>query len=156
MNASPPIDVAAGHRWFAATFFNGVWDLMDKADRTPDETEQMISMCHASMCHWRHREDRQPINLSVGYWQLSRVYALAERAAEALHYGQLCLAASEGVGEFYLGYAYEALARAAQLAGDADACAAHLEAARNQASLVADADSRQALEGDLESIEDLA
>lgn len=152
MGNDAPFDLAVGHRWFSATFFNATWDLMDKADRTEDETEQMISLSHASLCHWRQRADCKPINLSVAYWQLSRVYALAKRVDESLNYAQHCLDVSEEVGAFYLGYAHEAMARATQLAGDTTACTEHLAAARDQASLVAEQDSRSALEGDLDAI----
>ena len=72
----PQFEPAAAHRWFSADCFNRVWALLEKAGRTPAEDERMISLCHASLAHWRERMDCTTRNLSIGYWQLSRVYAV--------------------------------------------------------------------------------
>ncbi len=152
MSNTPPFDVTAAHRWFAASFFNQTWDLIDQPTRTPEEDELMIATCQASLCHWRQREDCQRVNLSVGYWQAARVYALARRPDDARRYAELCLAHSTGEGAFFEGYAHEALARAALLSGDDASCRAHVEAARQLAAQIEDVDSRGALEADLNSI----
>ena len=107
----PNFDTAAAHRFFAANCFNAVWELLDKPDRTDEDDEQMIALAHASVWHWTQREDRLPRNLSVGYWQLSRVYAILGHGERARHYGNLSLAAAQEEEPFYLGYAHEALAR---------------------------------------------
>lgn len=153
MTSHPPsFDLAAAHRWFAASYFNQTWDLIDRPTRSPEEDELMISTCHASLCHWRQRDDCQRVNLSVGYWQAARVYTLAQRPDDARRYAELCLAHSTGEGAFYEGYAHEALARAARLSGDDAACRVHLGAARQLAAQIEDADSRGVLEADLHSI----
>lgn len=149
MSDSPPFDIARAHRWFSADCFNRVWALLDKADRTPDDCERMISLAHASLAHWRERADCTPGNLSIGYWQTSRVYAVLGQAENARRYGELCLAASAGEPPFYLGYAHEALARAAKLAGNAASAAEHVAKARLLAVQVTDAGERAALEADL-------
>jgi hypothetical protein len=52
-------------------------------------------------------------------WQASRIQALIGNVQEAIHHAQTCLGYSANLEPFYLGYAYEALARAARLMDDA-------------------------------------
>lgn len=152
MSGTPPFDSAAAHRWFAAEYFNRTWDLLDKPERTPEEDERMISLCHASLAHWQDRADCQPRNLSIGYWQLSRVLATLGQGQNASHYGRLCLAASTAEPPFYLGYAYEALARAAAVSGDHATAREHLDKAGQLATQITKAEDRQTLEADLAAI----
>ena len=56
------------------------------------------------------------------------------------------------VPPFYLGYAYEALARAELTAGDRGKMAEYLKEARRAASVVPDAEAKKQLEADLETI----
>ncbi len=95
MTTAPPFDLAVAHRFFSAQCFNDAWDLVGKADRTPGEDEYLISVCHASLWHWRCRADCTGRHLSIGYWQLSRVYALVGEAANSRKYGELCRSVSE-------------------------------------------------------------
>jgi hypothetical protein len=154
MSKEITFDVAAAHKYFSAACFNSAWDLLDKADRSPEEDEQMIRLSLASTWHWSQREDCDDTKLSVGYWQTSRVYATLEQADNARRYGQLCLDVSQGedVGPFYLGYAYEALARAESVAGETAKMDAYLTKAREAAAAVDDADTRQWLLNDLNTI----
>ena len=147
--ASPPFDLARAHRWFSADSFNRAWTLIEKPDRTADDNERMLSLAHASLAHWRERADCTKRILSIGYWQLSRVHAVLGQAENARHYGQLCLEVSAGEEPFHLGYAHEALARAAKLAGNAASAVEHLATARRLAAQVNDASERGALEADL-------
>ena len=148
----PDFDLAAAHRHFSASCFNGVWELIDKPNRSPDEDRLMVSMCHASLFHWQQRPDCTSRSLSIGYWQLSRVYALLEQADNAWQYGWLCLTHSQNEEPFYLGYAYEALARADFLAGKRSLAEEGLALARQQAALVTDRAEREMLEKDLETM----
>lgn len=154
MTQAPEFDLAAAHRYFAADCFNKAWDLMDKDDRTSEEDDEMLRLSLASHYHWTQRPDYDATVASVAYWQTSRIYALLGRAQDARRYGELCLQASrqDGVGAFYLGYAYEALARAAALAGDAGQAQVYIVEAQRCAEAVADADDRQALLDDLGAI----
>ena len=145
-------DEAAGHRFFSATCFNRTWELLDKANRTAEDTETMIACCLASVWHWQQRPDCSRRNLSVGYWQVARVYSLVGQAQNAWRYGELCLKASEGEEPFYLGYAYEALARAAKLAGDDELTRQYLRHAEELAGQLADGEEREMLTKDLNSL----
>ncbi len=64
------------HRYFSAQCFNRAWELIRRIDRTELESEQMLLLAQASLWHWTQRPDCTPRNLSIGYWQLSRVFAL--------------------------------------------------------------------------------
>ena len=154
MSASPDFNLQSAHRYFSARCFNRAWDLIDKPDRTPEEDEEMLRLSLAAHWHWTQRDDYTPTNASIGHWQTSRIYALRGQPENAHRYGLLCLAASqsEGVSPFYLGYAYEALARAEAIAGDREKMQIHLAAARRLADSVTKAEDRQALLDDLATI----
>jgi hypothetical protein len=154
MSGKPEFDLQAAHRHFAAACFNGVWDLLDLPSRTAEQDQQMTHMALASLWHWTQRTDCTDSNLSVGYWQVSRVYAVMGLAEEARRYGELCLAISRkpGVLPFYLGYAYEALARAERVAGNAAMAEQYLAEARRIADELPDAEAKKLLLADLERL----
>ncbi len=154
MTGTPDFDLDAAHRYFSAHCFNAAWDLLDKQERTPEENEQMIRLCLASAWHWTQRADCTPTNLSVGYWQASRIYAVLGQGDNARRYGQMCLAASQSAGvlPFYLAYAYEALARAESAAGNSQLAQHYLDEARKLLDQVSEPEERMQLEGDLSTI----
>jgi hypothetical protein len=154
MAKAPSFDEQAAHRHFAAACFNRAWDLIDKADRTPEEDREMVRLSHASHWHWTQVEGHTQTNLSVGYWQTSRIYSLLGEAENARRYAELCLDASRGgdVEPFYLGCAYEALARAAAVGGDAEAAGRYRREAARLAEAVSDEASREQLVRDLKTI----
>ncbi len=144
------------HRRLSADCFNRTWELLEKENRTVEEDERMLSLAHASLAHWRMREDCTDHHLGIGYWQISRVYAVLGDGGNAKRYGALCLAVSQAKPPFrqqeppfFLGYAHEALARAALVQEDRTAFDRHLAAAREQAVLVSDVEERKLLEDDL-------
>jgi hypothetical protein len=154
MTGTLKFDLEAAHRFFAAECFNKAWDLIDKPNRTAEENEQMIRLSLASVWHWTQRTDCTPGNLSIGYWQTSRVYALLGQADNARRYGQMCLEVSQGEGmlPFYLGYAYEALARAETVAGNPAQRDRYLEQARQVTERITDLETQQQLLADLATI----
>ncbi len=152
MAKKPDFDTVAAHKYFSAHCFNAAWGLMDKKERTPEETEQMIELCQASLWHWSQREDGTDQNRSVGYWQASRVYALAGQTGSARRYGKLSLEAAADCPPFYRGYAYEGLARAEMVAGDKPKMKEYLSLAHEQAEAVKGLEEKKMLEADLEGI----
>ena len=154
MTKKPDFDMGAAHKYFSTQCFNQAWDLIEKPDRTPEEDEQMIRLNQASHWHWTQREDCTKTNLSVGYWQASRIYAILGQADNARRYGQLCLDHSQGddVPPFYLGYAYEALACAESVAGNREKMEKYLAQAREAVDTVTDPDSKKFLVDDLDAI----
>jgi len=147
-------DLMKAHNYFSANCFNATWDLLDKPDRTTEEGDQMILLCMASAWHWTQRADVTDQNMSVGYWLISRVYAVLGHASNARKYGELCLSKSEseGIPPFYLAYAFEALARGEWVAGKAEKMNEYLEKARLTAEGITDAKSRKMVFDDLATI----
>ena len=106
------------HRKFAVELFNMTWDLMEKSDRSQLETDRMIHAAHASRYHWE--VIGQPVNLARGEWQISRVYAILQRAEPCLYHAKRChqITLDNDLHDFDLAFAYEAMARAYHLSGD--------------------------------------
>jgi hypothetical protein len=152
--SKPEFDLQKAHQWFAVSCFNETWSYIDKAERTPEEEEQMLQLTMASAWHWTQREDCKPQNLSIAYWQISRVHALCGRGAEAVRYGQLCLDVSqgEGIDPFALGYAYEALARGEAVAGNNPKADEWISKASEVAETITDEDAKKMLLDDLATI----
>jgi len=150
----PAFDIAKAHQHFSADCFNRTWGFIDKADRTPEEAEQMLLLAMASLWHWTQREDRTDQNLSVGYWLVSRAQALCGLSEEARRYGQFALEAAQqgGADAYTLGYAYEALARAESISGTSDKMGEYLLLARKAADQVGDEESKSWLLDDLKTI----
>jgi len=147
-------DEQKAHPYYAVACFNGAWELIDKAYRTTDEEERLLQLAMASAWHWSQREDCQPQNLSISYWQISRIHAVCGRGDEALRYGNRCLDVSreDGVAPFAEAYAYEALARAEMVTGDRARMNAWLTKAHQAADTIPDEETRKALLADLETI----
>ena len=83
------------HASLSVECFNGVWTLLEKEDRTPEEDALMREMAHASLFHWMMREDVTPRNRSIGLWQVSRVSAVLEDGPVAMRYARDCVTLSE-------------------------------------------------------------
>lgn len=154
MSTPPEFDHQAAHKYFSVECFNRAWDYIDKPIRKKNEDDRMLQLSLASLWHWTQREDCTPTNLSIGYWQVSRVYALLRLADPARQYGNLSLEAarSEGVEDFYLGYAYEALARAEMVAGEEDEMEKYLIQAHQIAAQLPNAKAKKLLLSDLATI----
>lgn len=142
------------HRQLAVDLFNLVWTLLEKADRTPDEVDAMIHAAHASRHHWRLAEPAGPEHAARGEWQCSRVYAVLGRAEPARWHAQRCLAICEanGIGDWAIAFAYEALARASRVAGDQPAVERWLARAHEAAAAIHDAEDRELVLADLATI----
>jgi DNA-binding transcriptional MerR regulator len=151
MTDAPKLD-PDDERRLAAALFNGTWQLLEKPERTRAEDDEMLHMAHASRHHWG--VVGQPVNLARGEWQCSRVYAVLRRAEPCLHHAQrvLELCTEHGMGDFDLAFAYEALARAHAIAGDADRARAFTEQALAAAEGIGEDEDRELLLSDLESI----
>lgn len=152
MGSLNSIDFEQAHRFFATDCFNRAWGLIEKTDRSDDETQQMLLLALASLWHWQQRDDRTPRHLSISYWQVSRACALAGLADSAWRFGEWSLEAALNESAFYRGYAHEALARAAALSGEAERVAYHLDEARELLGQVADPEEIALLQADLATV----
>lgn len=145
-------DATKVHRYFSADCFNKAWELIERTDRTPAEDEQMIRLSHASLWHWTQRDDCTSENMSIGYWQASRIHAILARADDARRYGRLCLENTPMESPFLRAYAYEALARAENTAGNVTMAEHYRGEALRHAESVTDGEDRAQILNDLETI----
>lgn len=144
---------SATERQLAADLFNRTWTLLETTDRTEAQTDEMIHAAHASRYHWGRIGS--PVNLARGEWQCSRVYASLGRAEPALWHARRCLAIYEanGIGDWDLASALEALARAHLVAGDEQEARSWARRAREACAAIHDPREREVIEGDLDSLE---
>ena len=149
MSKTADFDLAAAHKYFAASCFNNAWDLIEKKERTDKDNQMMVVLSYASIFHWSNRPDCDEQKLSIGYWQASRVQALIHNPHEAVRLGEICLSYSHGLPPFFRAYAHEALARAYELMGEQSQMERHLSAALRFLALVKDEPNRDQLEADL-------
>jgi len=142
------------HRGLASNCFNKVWDYLDKSSLSEQEIDEMVHVAHASFWHWTQVEDHTPQNLSIGTWQLSRVYAVAGLPERAEHFSNRCIDVSEAgdLPPFFVGYAYETAARAKALMGDANGAKGLVAKGQALAEQVDAEEDRKALLDDLRSI----
>lgn len=144
----------ATHRALGVALFNHVWTLLEKPDRTPAETDEMIHAAHASRFHWSRAEGGETVNLARGEWQCSRVYAVLGRGEPALWHARRCVAINEasGTADWDIASAYEAMARASAVTGDPVAAADWKARATAALDGIADKDDREVIEGDLSTL----
>jgi hypothetical protein len=148
-------DETLNHRALGVDLFNRTWDLMGKQDRTVEEDDAMLHMAHASAHHWRAEgAGATAENLARSEWQVSRVYTVLGRGEPAEYHARRCLeiCQANGIGDWDLAFAYEALARAASVAGDLAAADSWAGQARRAAEDIADDEDRDAVLADLATI----
>jgi hypothetical protein len=137
--------MAGEERQRGVELFNATWELL--GSRADDD--RMLHMAHASRFHWGEAPECKPENLARGEWLVSRVYSVLGRAEPAIWHARRCLDHCEenGIGDWDLAYAYEALARAHAVAGDAEA-AEWKTKARAAGDEIADAEDREHFDKD--------
>jgi hypothetical protein len=143
------------HRQLGVDLYNDTWRLLQK-ERTPEEDDELLHQAHTSAYHWLKAPECEPKNRARGEWLCSRVYAVLGRAEPALHHAERCLAIVEGspenMEEWDLPFAYEALARAHGVAGNAGESAQHAERAGELADRIADAEDRELVLSELRGL----
>lgn len=89
---------------------------------------------------------------------LSRVYAVVPRGEPALYHGQksLALSVENHLGEFELGFAHEAIARAYAVLGDTAQRDAHIALATQHAERVESEEDRTWLLKNVNTVESLS
>jgi DNA-binding transcriptional MerR regulator len=145
---------AVDHRRIGVDLFNKTWTLMEKEDRTAADDDELIHCAHASAYHWLHVGTQA--NRARSEWQCSRMYTVIGRAEPALHHARRCLAICEAspdeLEDWDLPFAYEAMARAHAVAGDAAESRRYVELAREGAARIAEDDDRDLVLADLATI----
>jgi hypothetical protein len=152
MNEIDPVQMSRIHRKLAVDLFNAVWSLLENTSRTVEDNDTMIHAAHASRYHWE--QVGESVNLARGEWQVSRVYSVLARAEPALYHARRCLdiCLENEIGDFDLAYAYEALARAYSVAGEAAERQRYLVLALQASHEIAEEDDRDYVLNDLKTI----
>ncbi len=144
---------AATERALAKSLFNHTWELLEQVDRTAEQDDEMIHAAHASRYHWGRVGE--PANRARGEWQCARVYSTLRRPEPALWHARRCLAILEEHGpgdDWDLAGAYEGLARAHAVAGDAQASAEWRQRAVNACTEIANPEDRRLIELDIAAL----
>ena len=154
MSNEPIFQLNEAHVYFSTELFHITREYIEQADqRSTDEDMTMLHTAIASLWHWSQREDVTPQQLSVGYWQVSRVYNLIRQPHNARSYGLIALKYAEGLEPHYKAYAYETLARAAMQVGNRVVMLVYLEKAKEQLQQIETEEDRILLQSYLSSIQ---
>jgi hypothetical protein len=129
--------------------FNRAWELLDAESLTREEEEEMMAAAFTQRYHWY--AVGEPRNWAIADWQVSRVAAVLGYADLAARFGErsLEIAIEHGLDSFVIGFAHEAIARAAAEVDDVETFTEHLELAKATLSEIADPEEREILEADL-------
>jgi hypothetical protein len=135
-------------RKLAVELFNRVWELMDKTGRTREDDDEMLHAAHASRYHWG--VVGQAEHRARGEWQISRVYTVLKRAEPAIAHAKRCLEICEqnGIADWDLAYAYEALARAYETAHNETDATKFKKLARAAGDRISEAEDREHFDKD--------
>jgi hypothetical protein len=141
-------------RQLGIDLFNSTWTLLEKADRSADEDDEMVHRVHASAYHWR--QVGTAAHRARSEWLCSRVYAVLGRVEPALHHARRSLEIVDAhpaeMEDWDRPAALEAVARAHWVAGDRDEARRHAERGRELAAAIADEDDRVHIETDLREL----
>jgi len=146
----------ATHRRLGTDLFNFTWTLIEKADRTPAEIDEMIHAAHASRYHWS--KAGTIANVARGEWQCARVYSVLGRGEPAVWHASRCVDYSEAAAKageaepWDIPGSYEAMARALAVSGDRAGAEAWREKARTAVATIEDADDRGQIEQDIATL----
>ncbi len=136
---------AKTHEQFAKATHGEVWRLLEKPDRTKEETERMVYAVHTSCYHWLHAGTG--VNHQRGEWFIARVYTVLEDAAAATRHARRCLELTEQhaklLEDFDFAFAYELMARTAALRGDRAEANDSIARARKAGEAIQDPEDRK-------------
>lgn len=142
-------EIATWHRTFAPRAFNHTWSLLDSDSLSREQEEEMLASALAQRFHWY--EVGTPRNKAIADWQVSRVAAVLGYADLARRFGErsLDVARANALGAFVVGFAHEAIARAAAEVDDIETFTTHIELARATLAEIEDPEDRDLLAADL-------
>jgi hypothetical protein len=83
-NPPPPEEVAAWQRRLASQANNRAWELAELAERTPEDSEEMLQAAHAAMYFWKIVGTAN--NRAHAAQLVAHVYALLASPDPAKHY----------------------------------------------------------------------
>jgi hypothetical protein len=152
--SAPGTGSVSDERLLAAQLFNETWRLMEQDNRSQEDDDRMIHAAHASRYHWGQVQGATPANLARGEWQISRAYAVLKRAEPALYHAHRVLDICEqhAIKDWDLAFAYEAIARAHAVAGEAGKARHYTDRALTAVKDITGEEDRALVLADLETI----
>jgi hypothetical protein len=93
----PSFDLSQAHRWFAVELNNRAWDLVETAELSADDINEMIGAAHAAKIHWQVIGNR--LNLLRAEYLLATAYAKAQLAQSAVYHAEKAIGYSDQVGD---------------------------------------------------------
>ena len=155
MSIDPDFDKDKANKLFGTEFNNGIFPLLEKADRTDDETEKMIQMAFASTLHWSEFSGCKYVNRVRGINMIVTALAYAGRKESSLYYArknyEMVMKYINDVEDFDVSFMLMQLARSLALNGK------HEEAERTyneclvSIEKIADEEDKKIVVGDLNS-----
>ena len=137
------------HKALGAALYNKTWELFG------GDSDTLIHTAHASAYHWM--QVGTAANRARSEWLCARVYSELGRGEPALHHARRCLELVEQnpdvMEDWDLAAAYEALARAHMVAGDAPEAARYRDLGLEAVAQVADAEDGEHIAADLRGIQ---
>lgn len=119
--SKPNFDTAAAHRWFAVELNNRLWAALEDPRWSAEEAEQNIHAAHVSCYHWM--QAGSVANHARAEVLVANVYAAAGYGESALRHALRCQELIDenrfAFEDWDFAFAYDALARAYGLTGDA-------------------------------------
>jgi len=142
-------DIASWQRTLAPRAFNRTWELLDASELTREQEEEMLAATFTQRHLWYQVGDAR--NHAIADWQISRVAAVLGYADLARRFGERSLEVGieNGLDAFVIGFAHEAIARAAAHVDDVETFNEHLELARAALAEIEDEEDRDLLASDL-------
>jgi hypothetical protein len=145
--------MSVDHRALGVGYFNGTWELVDRADRSAEDDRWMVATAMASLVHWREAGGTEE-NLTIGEWQVAHAASLAGYAdvAQAFASAAYDRARAASLPDWIQASTAEGRARAAAAAGDRAAYDRYADEARSLLAGLDDEEDRALIEGQLASI----
>ena len=116
MKKKPDFNTDIAHHWFGVEYNNAIFPLLEKADRTDEETERMIQMAFASTLHWNSYSGCTIANRARGENMIAAVLTNSGRKEAAIFYAKrnhdIVFANLDSVADFDISYALMVMARA--------------------------------------------
>jgi len=153
MNQEKKITLLEAQEIFAKSSFNGIWELLEKSKRTPEDNENLLLGAYASLYHWK--QVGTAVNLQRGYWMISRVYQVLGEAQQALDWARKCQQVTEnypaGMEDFDRAFAREGLARAYAMVDELEKAREQYDLAAELGKLIEDPDDKRIFMKDFEN-----
>ena len=141
------------HKALAISLNQRTWALLEKEERTEQESDELIHVAHASLWHWLQAGG--PVQQQRGEWLVGRTYVVLGHGESALFHARRTFDLTErhsaDLQDFDHAYAFELLARALDVNNDPEA-SRMWEKALDLGSRIKGDKDREIFEGDVKAI----